>query len=405
MHRLNFTKTPSWLLLLSLLAFLVVSFFIFKFFHIQVLAATSVTLTSPTEGSYVGFGITVSADVLADSGVERVDFYWDTTNLIATDNSAPYSRFWVTNSAPEGAHTVTAKSYENSTGLTSTATVNIIVDRTAPTTSLTYPTLGTYIRGIVNVSANASDNYVIDRVEFYRDTNIYYGTSYSSPYSYSLNTTSLPDGNHSLFVKAFDKAGNQGSSSSVSITVDNTNPAVTLTAPVNGATLTGPTTLTATASDNVFLDQVEFYRDGLLIGVDTSSPYSLSWNPGTTTDGSHSFYARALDHAGNSAQSVTNTANVAVVPTTLITSPVKGAIVPRGQVTVISADATDNDGIASVKFYVNGALKCTDTVAPYSCNWKVPAQRNKTYTLQTKAYDTTGNSEGVSSTITVTSSN
>jgi hypothetical protein len=78
-------------------------------------------------------------------------------------------------------------------------------------------------------------------------------------------------------------------------------------------------------------------------------------------------------------------------PTTAITSPLTGTTVPKGAVTTITASASDNVGVSSVKFYVNGTLKCTDTTAPYTCAWTVPNAPKKTYSLQSKAYDAAGN--------------
>ena len=58
----------------------------------------------------------------------------------------------------------------------------------------------------------------------------------------------------------------------------------------------------------------------------------------------------------------------------------------------ITATASDNVGVTRVDFLVNGALQCSDTTAPYSCNWKVPGAMNKTHQLQARALDQAGNS-------------
>jgi hypothetical protein len=68
----------------------------------------------------------------------------------------------------------------------------------------------------------------------------------------------------------------------------------------------------------------------------------------------------------------------------------------------LKANASDAMGVSKVEFYVNGNLKCTDTTASYSCNWKVPRGRGKSYQIQAKAYDAAGNA-GASQIATVTS--
>jgi subtilisin family serine protease len=82
-------------------------------------------------------------------------------------------------------------------------------------------------------------------------------------------------------------------------TGDTTAPTVSITAPSNGATLSGATTITASASDNVGVTQVDFYLDNVLKGSDTSSPYSCAWDTNAYANGAHTIYAKAKDAAGN----------------------------------------------------------------------------------------------------------
>ena len=92
-------------------------------------------------------------------------------------------------------------------------------------------------------------------------------------------------------VKAFDGAGNV-SEASGSLTVmtpaaaDTTPPTVSLTAPAPGATVTGSTTLTATASDASGIAGVQFLLDGSPLGAeDTAAPYELAWNSNSVGNG------------------------------------------------------------------------------------------------------------------------
>jgi Bacterial Ig domain len=80
---------------------------------------------------------------------------------------------------------------------------------------------------------------------------------------------------------------------------DTTAPTVSITAPLNGATVSGTVSVTATASDNVGVTKVEFYLDGALKSTDTTSPYSWSWDTTTVANGSHSLIAKAYDAATN----------------------------------------------------------------------------------------------------------
>src|SRR6266508_1185507 len=74
---------------------------------------------------------------------------------------------------------------------------------------------------------------------------------------------------------------------------DTTAPTTSITAPAAGASVAGTTTVTASASDNVGVTQVEFYLDGVLQSTDTTSPYSWGWITTTTVDGAHSLTSKA----------------------------------------------------------------------------------------------------------------
>jgi glucose/arabinose dehydrogenase len=83
-------------------------------------------------------------------------------------------------------------------------------------------------------------------------------------------------------------------------TGDTAPPAVSLTAPANGATVSGSVSVTASASDNVAVAGVQFMLDGSPLGSeDTTAPYSVSWNTAAASNGTHTLSARARDAAGN----------------------------------------------------------------------------------------------------------
>ena len=74
--------------------------------------------------------------------------------------------------------------------------------------------------------------------------------------------------------------------------------------------MTGTITETVNATDNVGVTKVEFLRDGVMYGSDTTAPYSTSVNTTTVSNGSHTFGARAYDAAGNMGTAANVTATV-----------------------------------------------------------------------------------------------
>lgn len=81
---------------------------------------------------------------------------------------------------------------------------------------------------------------------------------------------------------------------------DLTAPSVSITAPSDGATVSGTIDITATATDGVGVEGVQFFLDGQeLEDEDESDPYSISWDTTDTSDGSHTLYAVARDAEDN----------------------------------------------------------------------------------------------------------
>ncbi len=178
-------------------------------------------------------------------------------------------------------------------------------DTTAPTVSITAPSSGATVSGDVTVSANASDNVGVAGVQFQLDGANLGAEDTASPYSVSWNTPAASNANHRLTAVARDAANNRTTSASVTVTVNNstpdtTPPAVSMTAPSQGATVSGTVSVSANASDNAGVAGVQFKLDGNNLGAeDTAAPYSISWDTGTSSDGSHSLTATARDAAGN----------------------------------------------------------------------------------------------------------
>ncbi len=84
-------------------------------------------------------------------------------------------------------------------------------------------------------------------------------------------------------------------------TTDNP-PSVSITSPADGATVSGTVTVTADASDDSEVTQVEFFVDGSSIGVDSdgSDGWSASWATTDYADGGHTLKATATDNASQS---------------------------------------------------------------------------------------------------------
>lgn len=215
-------------------------------------------------------------------------------------------------------------------------------------------------------------------------------------------------------VKSRDASGNLATSTDGVFTTraapDTTPPTVAISAPSAGAVLSGQVNVSASASDNVGVANVQLLLDGANLGALLSSaPYTVSWNTTSAANGAHTLSAVAKDSAGNSKTStsvsvtVNNTTPDTTPPTVAITAPPAGAAL-SGQVNV-SASASDNVGVTSVQFLLDGTnLGAPKTAAPYTVGWNTVAAANGGHTLSATAKDAAGNAK-TSASINVTVSN
>lgn len=190
--------------------------------------APSVSITSPTGGTVSGV-ITINASASDNVGVTKVEFLVDGA-LLATDTASPWSATWDTSAAANGTHTLLARAYDAAGNSTASQQVTVTVtggveDVTPPTVNITFPTNGSTVSGTVTISASASDDFGVTKVEFFVDgASIGTGTPAGSagPWTIPWNTTSVSNGSHALMAKAYDAKGNVGIDNDTTVTVSQT---------------------------------------------------------------------------------------------------------------------------------------------------------------------------------------
>jgi RHS repeat-associated protein len=177
-----------------------------------------------------------------------------------------------------------------------------------------------------------------------------------------------------------------------------TPPAVSVSAPAPGATVSGSSvTLSAAASSPGRLSEVQLFVDGTSVGTASQAPWQVTWNSASVGNGSHTITATATDSAGNSATSAGTavTVNNFPSPTTAITSPANNASGLTGTVSVSTSNTVAGGlSISKVELYVDGALAATSTASPWSLSWNTldPTMPSfdGSHTLVSKVYDSSG---------------
>lgn len=169
-------------------------------------------------------------------------------------------------------------------------------------------------------------------------------------------------------------------------------PTVTITSPQPGEEFIEGAVLAASAeaADDVAVARVDFLVDGVVIGRDNVAPYEFDFSVPLGV-GPLAVGARASDFGGNVglAPEVVLTVTENVPPNLSITEPLTGAEVVKGSIIFLRADATDDLGVASVLFSVNGSEVFLDQSQPYVTSFQVPIDADS-LTIEVVATDTIG---------------
>lgn len=179
-------------------------------------------------------------------------------------------------------------------------------DAILPVAAITDPVNGATISGIAAVTATATDNVGVMRVDLLVD-GIVAGSRSVAPYTFSLDTSKFASGVHTLQAVAYDAAGGAGKSPGVTVTfgagaTDTTAPSVALVTPQNGSSVprNSVVSVSASAADNSGIARVEFYVGNTLIGTAASGQYSVNWKVPGKRNATYTVKAIAIDLAGNS---------------------------------------------------------------------------------------------------------
>lgn len=195
----------------------------------------------------------------------------------------------------------------------------VTADITAPTSvTLTATTTNLTIDDNIGFTATGTDNVALVKATFYRDGVEVSVDPGSGPFGHNESFTSADNGTINYTVVLEDAAGNTTTSDPLVITInipviDNTNPTIALTSSSINVTEDGNITLTATVTDDVAVDYVEFYRDGVLLSTDNSSPFTCVEDFTDYDNGTIAYTAKVFDTSGNNVTS--NTVNITVAVT------------------------------------------------------------------------------------------
>ncbi len=366
------------------------------------------TLSLSGDGYEPWFSSDVEATVSASDSISRVN-----RTMYCLDDGEWQQYMGAFAVTSEGEHIIEYYSMDNAGINGSLASTSVYIDTTPPSVDILSPSGGN-INGTVNVAWTASDTLAaaIDiSIEYRPDGGSWQSlaSGVANSGSYSWNTKSVDNGQYQLRLSASDDAGNMGTATSSTFTVDNpinSRPTVSIAAPTMDDSLSDNTTITGTASDSDGAVQKVEVRidDGSWQLVDGTNSWSYTWDTRGVSDGIYTIEARSYDGEDYSTiASVTVTVSNNHPPTVVITSPQDGATVAESMLIRGNASDIDNNStITKVEVKIdNGNWTEADGTVNWAYNLEPNTMGDGDHTIQVRAYDGTDYSDTESITITV----
>ena len=294
-------------------------------------------------------------------------------------------------------------------------------DTILPSVTIKSPSNHGTVSGTVAITASANDNAAVNNVEYSVDSGPWNDMAHGTGDIYSAlwDTTGVPDGQHTISVKATDTSSNVNTDS-ITVTVNNddnggeidsTPPMVSITSPTDNTEVKSSVSITVTATDNVGISKVEYQIDSgtfHTMAHTYGDIYTGTWDTTQNSNGDYTITVRAADTSGNKkADSVkVKVVNIettdSVKPIVKITSPDPSSEVE--DTIEIAAVVTDNVGISEVEYRIDtGRWRAMwhSTGDTYEATWDTTGGEDGIYTISVKAEDTSGNIETDEVTVTV----
>jgi VCBS repeat-containing protein len=247
------------------------------------------------------------------------------TTTRGTTTADSLGNWTVTSSAlTAGAHSLTARATDAAGNVGGTsAALSITIDITPPTISPPDMTAASdsglsSTDNVTNISSptftgTAEAGSLVELL----DGSTVVGSATATGGNWSITSSPLSDGVHSLTARAIDPAGNQATSTALSVTIDTTNPTISdpdlAAASDSGISNTDNLTnvktpvFTGTAEAGATVTLLE---GSTVLGTATATGGSWTITSASLADGLHSIFAKAMDAAGN--QTTSNTLTVTI---------------------------------------------------------------------------------------------
>ncbi len=352
----------------------------------------TVVISAPLNGTYLANNNFVAewiangtGSAIASSNVTIYGTVNKSMEIVGTSNTTNMTNVWGS-ALPDGVYRMTVKVFD-SAGNSAMAETNFTVDTAPPTIAISAPANGAMLN-------NGTVTFIW--VAFDSGSGLNY-------YSYTLNgtwiittdqnvTITLPEGNYSFSVRAYDKAGNPSATSTRTFMVDLTAPTLNITAPVNGE-LFGVAHVLVSWTANDTMSGIAEYSVNIngtwIVIPSTNNSYLFEG----LSDGSHEVLVKATDNAGNFVvKNVTFTVDLDA-PWVTITQPVAGLHTNVDDVRMNWTVMDNITGIAYIHVWIDDEAFINLTNSTENVTYMFEGVTQGPHVLHVQVWDLAGNSQ------------
>jgi hypothetical protein len=325
-------------------------------------------ITNPHAGMRVVGNLNIVGTCVDDDGVDHVDLVLDgdEEHPVRAQGKEFWSYYLDTHDLPEGPHSVkvTGTDINGLAGNSVSLTWNL--DRRQPVTAIDNYTMGTLVSGSVTLKGQISDgngvkalSYSLDNGKTFEPTKISENKKEGFwTFAVPVNTKKYPDGPSVIWFKAVDNAGSSGMYSFLYF-IDNTNPDVKIVYPEEKSAQNGRFAVAGIARDTLGITKLS-WTFGTQSGdceLVAGNPYwCVALDSSALKTKSEKFTISATDLAGNTIH-VSRTIDFnqeADKPVVTLSEPAADTLVSDTGDAFIRGIALDDDGVASVKYSLDG---------------------------------------------------
>ncbi len=243
----------------------------------------SITLTAPLDSAVVNGVVSLTARTPVTTGVQyMIDGF--PLGAVVRDGSQ-YTYSWNTASVPDGIHWLAVQTTDSNGRTNTSAIARVTVSNgnpTPPVVTITDPANGSTVSASVALGATAVDQLQVTSLQFYVDGTALGAPLAGPPYIFYWNTLAFAGGPHTVSASAVDAGGLVGTSTNISVTIDNSNPANLITKDVqisvDGQGTFATPVISGTGANDFVVAFVTYDGPANVPQTATVSGGSLSWS-------------------------------------------------------------------------------------------------------------------------------